>query len=92
MLTNRELDVLLLLEQRLTNKEIAARLFISPRTVQKHTISIYEKLQVNNRRAAAARARALGLFSAPVLTPTGMAPPLITFGVGQGGFRHAAPV
>ena len=62
LLTNREVDVLLLLEQRLTNKEIAARLMISPRTVQKHTINLYEKLHAGNRREAIARARALGLL------------------------------
>jgi ATP/maltotriose-dependent transcriptional regulator MalT len=62
LLTNREIDVLLLLEQRLTNKEIATRLSISPRTVQKHAINIYQKLHVSNRRQAAARARALGLL------------------------------
>ena len=59
-LSNRELDVLILLERRLSNKEIAALLFISPRTVKKHTISIYQKLQVNSRRGAVAQAKALG--------------------------------
>jgi LuxR family maltose regulon positive regulatory protein len=63
LLTNREVDVLLLLEQRLTNKEIAARLMISPRTVQKHTINLYEKLHASNRRDVIAHARALGLLS-----------------------------
>jgi LuxR family maltose regulon positive regulatory protein len=62
LLTQREMDVLLLLEQRLTNKEIAARLTISPRTVQKHTINLYGKLHASNRRDVIARARALGLL------------------------------
>lgn len=61
-LTNRELDVLTLLANRLSNKEIAAQLFISPRTVKKHTVNLYHKLDVSGRREAVARARALGLI------------------------------
>ena len=61
-LTNREIDVLLLLAERLTNKEIAARLSLSPNTVKKHSISLYEKLGVRTRRQAVARAQALGLL------------------------------
>jgi LuxR family maltose regulon positive regulatory protein len=61
-LTDRELDVLALLAQRLSDKEIAQRLVISPHTVKTHTKSIFAKLNVNNRRQAAARARELGLL------------------------------
>jgi LuxR family maltose regulon positive regulatory protein len=61
-LTNRELDVLLLLDRRLSNKEIGELLYISPFTVKRHTVSIYSKLQVDNRRSAVARAKALGLM------------------------------
>lgn len=60
-LTNREMDVLLLLAQRLSDKEIAERLVLAPVTVKKHTLHIYQKLGVNNRRAAAEMARQLGL-------------------------------
>lgn len=60
-LPNRELDVLLLLAERLTDKEIAERLVLAPVTVKKHTLHIYQKLGVNNRRAAAEVARRLGL-------------------------------
>jgi LuxR family transcriptional regulator, maltose regulon positive regulatory protein len=60
-LTNREMDVLLLLAERLTDKEIAQRLVLAPVTVKKHTLHIYRKLGVNNRRAAAEVARQLGL-------------------------------
>ena len=48
------------LEERLTNKEIGARLGIAAETVRKHAISVYSKLHVANRRQAAAKARALG--------------------------------
>lgn len=61
-LTNREIDVLILLAERLSDLEIAERLVLSPGTVRKHTMHIYSKLGVNNRRAAAAQARRLGLI------------------------------
>ena len=61
-LTNREMEVLLLLAERLTNKEIAAQLHISPRTVKKHSINLYSKLQVENRRQAVARALEVGIL------------------------------
>jgi DNA-binding NarL/FixJ family response regulator len=49
-----------MLDQRLTDKEIAQALVISTFTVQTHTRSIYRKLDVRDRREAAQRARALG--------------------------------
>jgi LuxR family maltose regulon positive regulatory protein len=62
MLTNREIDVLTLLAERLQNKEIADRLVLSPLTVKKHTQRIYRKLGVHGRRAAVAQARRQGLI------------------------------
>ncbi len=61
-MTNREIEILALLAQRLRNKEIAERLFISPETVKRHTINIYGKLNVHNRREAVDRANALGML------------------------------
>lgn len=62
-LTDRELEVLALLAERLTNAEICRRLVISLPTVKSHTSNIYTKLGVDNRRAAVAQARTLGILS-----------------------------
>ncbi|MGK5627859.1 LuxR C-terminal-related transcriptional regulator [Streptomyces sp. URMC 123] len=60
-LSPRELEVLAELTQGRTNREIAERLFLSPRTVATHIEHILAKLDVPNRAAAAGRAVAWGL-------------------------------
>lgn len=67
-LTPREMDVLALLAKRLTNGEIATELVIAPGTVKTHTLNIYAKLFVHNRREAVDRARQLGLIEADIHT------------------------
>jgi LuxR family maltose regulon positive regulatory protein len=62
-LSERELEVVHLIAEGLTNPEIAARLFLSPHTVKAHARNIYGKLNVHNRTQAVARARALGILS-----------------------------
>ena len=61
-LTNQELNVLDLIAQRLSNKEIAETLFISTTTVKWHLQNIYEKLNVKKRREAVEKAEALGIL------------------------------
>ena len=62
-LTKREIEIVTLLAKRLSNQEIADTLFISPETVKRHTINIYQKLDVHGRREAVAKAHELGLLS-----------------------------
>jgi LuxR family maltose regulon positive regulatory protein len=64
LLTRRELEILVLLAERWSDKEIAERLVIAPNTVRKHTSTIYDKLGIHSRREAVEVARALGLLSA----------------------------
>jgi DNA-binding NarL/FixJ family response regulator len=51
-LTPRELDVLRLVAEGLTDPEVAERLYVSPRTVSSHLTSVYTKLGVSSRAAA----------------------------------------
>ncbi len=62
LLTRREAEILKLLAERWSDKEIAKRLVVTPNTVRKHTSTIYSKLGVNSRREAVAVARSLGLI------------------------------
>ena len=61
-LSDRELEVLQLIAEGLTNREIATRLFLSLNTVKAHTRNIYGKLGVHNRMEAVIRAGALGIL------------------------------
>ena len=62
-LSERELEVLRLLESDLDGPDIARELTVSLPTVRTHTRNVYAKLGVNNRRAAVRRAAELGLLS-----------------------------
>ncbi|MDD5082164.1 MAG: response regulator transcription factor [Dehalococcoidales bacterium] len=61
-LTPRETEVMQLVAQGASNKEVATELFISETTVKAHLRSVLEKLQVKNRAQAVARATAMGLL------------------------------
>ncbi|MGW5683855.1 response regulator [Nonomuraea sp. NPDC003754] len=62
-LSARELEILRLIAQGTTNREAAARLFISEATVKTHVLHIYTKLGVNDRAAAVAVAYQRGLLT-----------------------------
>ena len=62
-LTMRELDVLRLMRERLSDKEIAQQLNIAPVTVKRYAANLYGKLGVNKRWDAVAKAEALGILS-----------------------------
>ena len=61
-LSERELQVLRLLDSELTGPQIARKLFVSHNTVRTHTKHIFTKLDVTSRRAAVRRARERGLI------------------------------
>jgi LuxR family maltose regulon positive regulatory protein len=61
-LSEREREVLRLLRTDLSGPEIAGMLMVSLNTLRTHTKKIYDKLEVNSRRAAVRRAEELGLF------------------------------
>lgn len=61
-LTGREREVLRLVSQGRTNRQIAQELFISPKTASVHVSNILSKLDVSGRGEAAALAHRLGLF------------------------------
>ena len=60
-LSDREREILLLIADGATNREIAAVLFLSPHTVKEHTSTLYRKLGARNRADAVQRAQRLGL-------------------------------
>jgi LuxR family maltose regulon positive regulatory protein len=62
-LSKRELDVLQLIAEGLTNREVASRLFVSLNTVKAHTRNLYGKLDVHSRTQAIARSQELGLLA-----------------------------
>jgi LuxR family maltose regulon positive regulatory protein len=62
-LSERELEVLELIAEGLTNQEVATRLYLSLHTVKVHARNIYAKLGVKNRTQAVAKGKALGILS-----------------------------
>lgn len=63
-LSAREVEVLRLVAEGLTDARVAERLYLSPRTVGQHLRSVYNKLGMNSRTAAVKKAVELGLIRA----------------------------
>ncbi|GJQ53218.1 MAG: hypothetical protein HKUEN02_20650 [Anaerolineaceae bacterium] len=61
-LTEREIQILRLVAQGLTNKEIAYALNIAERTVEYHLGEIFRRLEVSSRIAAVVKAQKMGLL------------------------------
>ncbi|MEM8483919.1 MAG: response regulator transcription factor [Bacteroidota bacterium] len=61
-ISDREYDVLLLLAEGLSNKEIADRLFVSPNTIKTHLAHLYQKLEVSRRQQAINKAKELQMI------------------------------
>ena len=61
-LSERELEVLALIADGLSNDEIAKRLYLSPNTLKAHTQNIYSKLDVHSRVQAVNKARDIGIL------------------------------
>jgi predicted ATPase/DNA-binding CsgD family transcriptional regulator len=73
-LTGRELEILLLIADGLSNQDIADRLFITLGTVKGYVKQIFSKLNVGSRTQAVAAARATGLLEARLPSPNAIAP------------------
>ena len=63
MLSKREIEILPLLAEGLSNKEIAARLHLAPVTVKTHLQNIYKKLNTKNRIEALKKSREIGIIN-----------------------------
>jgi DNA-binding NarL/FixJ family response regulator len=61
-LSEREIEILKLVSQGMTNKEIAARLYLAEGTVKNYVTSILQKIEARDRTQAAIRGRELGLL------------------------------
>ena len=62
-LSEREIEVLQLIAQGFSNREVGERLYLTLNTVKAHSRTIYSKLGVNNRTQAVAKARTLGIIT-----------------------------
>ncbi|MES1160137.1 MAG: LuxR C-terminal-related transcriptional regulator [Bacteroidota bacterium] len=68
-LSARELEVLQLMAEGLSNQEIAGRLFLSLNTIKTHSSNIFEKLDVRRRTQAVEQARKLNIITLSPIAP-----------------------
>lgn len=61
-ISKREYEVLQLMQEGLSNQEIADRLFVSLNTVKTHSANLFQKLEVSRRTQAVRKAKAVGLL------------------------------
>ncbi|MES2110526.1 MAG: response regulator transcription factor [Bacteroidota bacterium] len=61
-LSRRELEVLQLMAEGLSNQEISARLFVSLNTIKTHTSNLFEKMEVKRRTQAVEMAKRIGII------------------------------
>ncbi len=61
-LSNREMEVLQLMAEGLSNQEIASRLFVSLNTIKTHSSNLFEKLDVRSRTQAIDKAKRLSII------------------------------
>ena len=61
-LSNRELEVLQLMAEGLSNQEIASRLFVSLNTIKTHSSNVFEKMDVKSRTQAIDKAKRLSII------------------------------
>jgi len=61
-ISKREAEILLLMDEGLSNQQIADKLFISENTIKKHISNIFQKLQVERRTEAIKKARELSII------------------------------
>jgi predicted ATPase/DNA-binding CsgD family transcriptional regulator len=90
-LTERELEILRLISEGLSNREIAQKLVLALGTVKWYNKQVYSKLGVHSRTEAVARAREVGLFDAqpdvsarPAIVPQHNLPAQVTSFIGRG--------